>query len=51
MRSYPTGPQRAAERAMLEQAQAGYRRLVADWRVQPTENLTFIRTSRPAAWG
>jgi transposase len=33
VRIYPTGPQRAAERAMLEQAEAGYQRLVRDWRV------------------
>jgi hypothetical protein len=32
VRIYPTGPQRAAERAMLEQAEAGYLRLVSDWR-------------------
>jgi transposase len=32
VRIYPTGPQRAAERAMLEQAEAAYRRLVSDWR-------------------
>jgi hypothetical protein len=29
---YPTGSQRAAERAMLEQAEAAYLRLVSDWR-------------------
>ena len=32
VRIYPTGPQRAAERAMLEQAEAAYLRLVSDWR-------------------
>ena len=32
VRIYPTAPQRAAERAMLEQAEAGYLRLVSDWR-------------------
>lgn len=32
VRIYPTGPQRAAERAMLEQAEIAYRRLVSDWR-------------------
>jgi hypothetical protein len=32
VRIHPTGPQRAAERAMLEQAEACYQRLVSDWR-------------------
>jgi transposase len=32
VRIYPTGPQRAAERAMLEQSEAAYLRLVSDWR-------------------
>jgi transposase len=32
MRIYPTGPQRATERAMLEQAETAYLRLVSDWR-------------------
>jgi hypothetical protein len=32
VRIYPTEPQRAAERALLEQAEAAYQRLVSDWR-------------------
>lgn len=32
VRIYPTGPQRAAERKMLEQAEAAYIRLIADWK-------------------
>src|SRR5919204_4771430 len=32
VRIYPTAPQRAAERALLEQAEATYLRLVSDWR-------------------
>jgi transposase len=31
-RIYPTSPQRAAERAALEHAEAAYQRLVSDWR-------------------
>jgi len=32
VRIYPTGPQRAAERKMLEQAEAAYVRLMTDWK-------------------
>ncbi|MDQ3879623.1 MAG: transposase, partial [Chloroflexota bacterium] len=32
VRIHPTAPQRAAERAMLEQAETAYVRLVSDWR-------------------
>ena len=32
VRIYPTAPQRAAERALVEQAEAAYLRLVSDWR-------------------
>ena len=51
VRIYPTGPQRTAERAMLETSRSGLLPPRQRLEINPPADLTFIRSCRAAASG